>query len=72
MTTRLNHLHGDPVTDVLGQKIQSKHRENIPLIKKTKITLVLARRSLSKSVSHYHKSQHVVMAETRDNKHTKI
>lgn len=69
MTSRLNHLHGEPPTDVLGQKIQSKHRENIPLI--TRQNHPALGEALTVQVCEPTRLL-VVKEETRDNKHSKI
>lgn len=68
MTSRLNHLHGEPPTHVLGQKIQSKHKENIPLI--TRQNHPALGKALTVQVSESMRLL-VVKAETRD-KHTEI
>lgn len=61
-------MHGEPPTHVLGQKIQWKHRENIPLI--TRQNHPALGNALTVQVSESMRLL-VVKAETRD-KHTEI
>lgn len=65
MTSRLNHLHGEPPADVLGQKMESEQRKYSFQNKKKN-------HSLLAYFSLVSRQDGVVKGETGDNKLSKI